>query len=426
VEHRFDPGLADSFFRRADKAILAALQKKRGGMSRGSKALAALEEWRIEAFGAQENPATSRGRIPGPTAIPSSKLIVVGANSVEPEEVCWLWPNRFPLGKLSLLGGDPGLGKSTVLIDIAARVTTGTVFPDGAPCERGGVVILSAEDGMADTIVPRLMAAGANRERVGIVRGVQGEKGVCEFILPDHLDQLRETVAEYDARLVMVDPLAAYLSAAVNSWRDHDARRALRPLADFAEGTGAAVIGNRHLTKGGGGKAIYRGGGSIAFSAAARAEFLIAEDPEDAERRIVAQVKANLAPPQPSMAYRLVATPSGVARVEWLGTSTHNANDLVAGFDDPAGRGALADAREFLLDALADGPMPVNTIQTNAKQAGHAWSTIRRAKESLKVRKHRMGFGPGGSWSWELPPPPRYEDEERAALAGEDACLSCT
>jgi hypothetical protein len=166
--------------------------------------------------------------------------VFVRASAVTPTTVDWLWHRRIPLRKLSLISGDPGLGKSTLLLDLAARVSTGTPMPDGAPVESGGVVILSAEDGEADTIVPRLIAAGADLARINILRGVRTERGVADVILPDHLPALREAVEDVEASLVIVDPFSAYLPGEVNSWRDADVRRALRPLSTFAESLGAA------------------------------------------------------------------------------------------------------------------------------------------------------------------------------------------
>jgi hypothetical protein len=290
------------------------------------------------------------------------------------------------------------------MLDFAARITKGRPMPDGAPTKTAGVVVMSAEDGIDDTIVPRLMAAGADLDRVDILQGIQAEHGIEELVLPDHLDAVRQAVKGVSASLVIVDPCTAYLTSTANSWRDHDVRRALRPLAAFAEEAGVAVISSRHMTKAEGGKATYRGGGSIAFTAMARAEFLVAEDPDDGQRRVFACIKANLAPKQPSLTYRLETTEGGVAKVVWGGTSQYTADDLVASMGDPSEKSALDHAKEFLRDELEDGPQPVTKVKGAAREAGIAHRTLDRARSALGVRAKRAGFGKGGAWVLELPP----------------------
>jgi hypothetical protein len=288
-------------------------------------------------------------------------------------------------------------------------------------------VVLTAEDGAADTVVPRLIAAGADLKQVGIVRGVRTEEGAAEFTLPDHVPELAVAVEEYAAGLVIVDPLMAYLASATNSWRDHDTRRALRPLAAFAEELEVTVVASRHLTKQPGGRAIYRGGGSIAFTGAARAEFLVATDPDDETRRIFAPIKANLAPPQPSLAFRLEEGDNGVVHMAWGAESHHTADSLVVGMDDSE-RGALDEAKQFLRDELGEGPRPVKQVTRAADDAGISRSTLKRAKHVLKVKSCRSGFGPGSAVFWDLPRRDRrdrgdrdYAAAERQAIEQEEA-----
>lgn len=323
--------------------------------------------------------------------------IVICAADVQPEPVTWLWQRRIPLGKLTLLSGDPGLGKSTLLLDLAARVSKETPMPDGSLPVQGGVVVLSAEDGAADTIVPRLNAAGADLKRIALLAGVRVDGRDEELILPDHLEAVRQAVSRYQALLVVVDPLNAYLTGAVNSWRDHDLRRALRPLAKLAEDTGVALIASRHLRKASGGPALYAGGGSIAFTAAARAEFLVARDPDDDERRVLAIVKSNLAAPQPSLTFRLESTPEAVARIVWGSASPYTANQLVTTIRDTDEQGAVAEAAEFLSEHLADGPKPSVWVEAAAEKVGIKQRTLDRARRLLAVGKRKRG-GRGGHW----------------------------
>ena len=331
------------------------------------------------------------------------EALYVRASEVQPVRVSWLWPLRIPLGKLTLITGDPELGKSTLLLDLAARITTGTMMPDGAPLPQvGGVVVLNAEDGEADTVVPRLRAAGADLERIVLLRGVRVEGQEHELILPDHLEAVRQAVAACQALMAIIDPLNAYLTGAINSWRDHDLRRALRPLARLAEELGVAVVASRHLNKANAGPALYRGGGSIAFTAAARAEFLVAADPDEPERRVVATIKANLAPHQPSLTFRLQGTDTGVARVVWGAASRYTANELVMPLGDAAEQDAAGLAVAWLKDALAEGARPSAEVEHAARADGIASRSLDRARSRLGVQARKVG-GRDGHWELYLP-----------------------
>jgi RecA-family ATPase len=202
-------------------------------------------------------------------------------SSVEPEEVSWLWPSWLALGKLALVDGDPGLGKSATTLDLAARVSAGKAFPDGSPCEPGGVVLLTAEDGLADTIRPRLDAAGADTSKILSLATVTDENGHERLLsIPEDLGLLEKGIRRVEARLVVVDPLMAFLSGETNSHRDQDVRRALAPLARLAERTGACVLVIRHLNKAAANNPLYRGGGSIGIIGAARMAFVVGKDPK--------------------------------------------------------------------------------------------------------------------------------------------------
>jgi RecA-family ATPase len=220
------------------------------------------------------------------------------ARDIEPEHVTWVWPGRLAAGKVSVFDGDPGLGKSTQTLDIAARISRGALLPGCATPSKGqGVVILSAEDGAADTIVPRLRAAAANLDRVFILQGVRSQDGNEDAVtLPGHLSVVEQAITDVDAALLIVDPLMAYLGADTNAHRDQDVRRALAPLAAMLERTSCAGLLIRHLNKGQAGSALYRGGGSIGIIGAARFGLLVARDPDDDEARILAPTKCNIGP----------------------------------------------------------------------------------------------------------------------------------
>jgi len=205
-------------------------------------------------------------------------------------------------------------------------------------------------------------------------------------------------VTEVGAALVVVDPLAAYLGGEVDGHRDQHVRRALHPLAALADRAGAAVVVIRHLRKSASADPLYRGGGSIGIVAAARSALLVARDPEDEHRRVLAPVKNNLSAPAPSLAWRLVAE-GDVARVAWEGESPHDARALLAVPADPQERTERDGAREWLEEALAGGAMPVRDLKREAAAAG-SWRTVERAKPAAGVEPLKSGWGTG--WLWRL------------------------
>jgi hypothetical protein len=223
----------------------------------------------------------------------------------------------------------------------------------------------------------------------------------------------------------------AFFGAEINAHRDQDVRRALHALKALAERTGAAVLVIRHLNKAGGTNPLYRGGGSIGILGAARAGLLVAPDPEDDTRRILAASKANLAPLPASLAYRIVGDElHDTARIVWQGTSAHKAADLLQlPHDDPEAP-AREEAEEFLRELLADGPMRTKDLQREARDAGIAWRTVERAKATLRVGAERIGKpGPKGdaAYYWALPvggptrgDPPRGGPTAEGVSAGHD------
>jgi hypothetical protein len=332
----------------------------------------------------------------------STGPVVRMASDVAPERVSWLWDGWLPGGKLVVLDGDPSLGKSTLSIDLASRITTGAHWPDGSQgCVPGGVVLASAEDGAADTTVPRLIAAGADLERVAIIDGVNGPQGIEPISLPEHVEEISQAAERVNAKLVVVDPLMAFLGAGTNSFRDQDVRRVLRPLSEMADRTGVTILIIRHLNKSTGGSALYRGGGSIGIIGAARLGLLVAPDPEDDTRRILAVSKSNLAAKPQSLSYELVSFGDhGAARIGWGDASEFGADELLA---HRPGRdaGAKEDAIEFLRDFLGNGPKFAAEVKFAAEQEGISERTLQRAKQGI-VTTQREGFGADGRFLWRL------------------------
>jgi RecA-family ATPase len=212
--------------------------------------------------------------------------------------VSWLWAGRIPLGVLSLLAGRPKLGKSTLAYELAAQLTTGELEGDLAATP-GNVLVVTFEDLIAETVVPRLCAAGADLSRGRTIEALEGDQRDL-VSLPGDVPRIAEAAAEFDVRLLIVDPLMAALAGGTDSHRDSQVRRVLAPLAKLAEERGLAVLTIMHLNKGQGADLIGRIGGSVAFTGAARSLLVFGADPQDPDgedgcMRVLAQ-RGNLAP----------------------------------------------------------------------------------------------------------------------------------
>lgn len=337
--------------------------------------------------------------------------VIVRLSDVTPEPVAWLWPGRIALGKLTLIAGDPGLGKSFLTLDMASRVSRGSAWPDapGVATTPGGVVLLSAEDGVADTIRPRLDAAGADVDRIVALEAVQsvGENGrdsARTFDLSCDLSALESAIQSVEGcRLVVIDPVTAYLGG-VDSHKNAEIRGLLAPLGAIAERHRVAVVAVTHLNKSGGGPAIYRAMGSLAFAAAARAAWAVSKDKDDPRRRLLLPIKNNIAPDTGGLAYRI--EPLGVdgcPAVEWEPDAVNvSADDALANVrDEGGGRTERDDAAEWLRDLLANGPRPARNVEGEARDAGYSIATVRRAKAAIGVVSRKPAFG--GPWEWTLP-----------------------
>jgi hypothetical protein len=327
-------------------------------------------------------------------------------NRIERAPVRWVWKNWIPLRKLTVLDGDPGLGKSTLLLDIAARVSRNGLMPDSSQsCGPGAALLLTAEDGLEDTVKPRLEAANADLNRVICMRWVGEGLGQRPPALPDDLPILENLCLREDVRLVVIDPFVAFLSRSVEATSDQCIRRALHLLARMAEKCDCAVVVLRHLTKGSSSKAIYRGGGSIGIIGAARSGLLVAADPSFPERRVLALTESNLAARPRSLSFQLREIATGCCTIEWLGGSELEADDLLgcqAGEDSTSRK----EAKAFLADFLQLGPRTYRDIKQAADTAGITKGTLQRAKRLLQVRSDRRRVGAGNLdciWVWLLP-----------------------
>jgi hypothetical protein len=248
---------------------------------------------------------------------------LVRMSDVEPRQVEWVWRNRLARGKLTLLVGDPGLGKSFITLDIASRISKGSKWPDcDESSPRGDVILMLAEDDLADTIRPRLDAAGADTTRIIALRGVtrrHGERNKhveTPFCLKSDIDVLEKTLRQNaDTKLIVIDPISSYLGD-TDSHNNAEIRAVLSPLVDLAMKYNVAVLAVSHLNKNSGGPAIYRSMGSLAFTAVARCALLVAKDNKDPRRRLLLPIKNNIAPDAYGSAYTIEDQGSG-AFVKW-------------------------------------------------------------------------------------------------------------
>ncbi len=338
-----------------------------------------------------------------PVTRPSAKLLTVCIADVEPEPITWLWREKIARGKITLISGDPGLGKSLITIAFASAVSNGSRWPvGGGNAPRGSVIMLSDEDAIADTIRPRLDAAGADCTKIHALQMVQeiteeGEVLNRGFSLATDVERLAALVEELDnVVLIEIDPISAYLGG-TDSHKNADVRALLSPLSDLAERFNIAVVVITHLNKGSG-SAMYRSIGSIAFTAAARAAWAVTKDKDDPTRRLMLPVKNNLGNDQSGMAYRVETASNGAPIVMWESDPVEiDINEALSSESDDF-RTERQEAKEWLDAELHNGPVAVKDLKASAGQAGHSWSTVKRAKKDLRVEAKKFAFR--GGWEW--------------------------
>ena len=308
-----------------------------------------------------------------------------------------------------MLAGHPGLGKSQVTSSMAAIVTTGGLWPvDRVHCEPGNVVFLSAEDDAEDTIRPRLEASGADLCKCCILDAVRDGDKERMFNLAADLPRLADMLRRIgDVAMIVIDPITAYLGA-TDSHKNAEIRALLAPLAELAAKYGAAIVCVSHLNKGGsGGDVLTRVMGSMAFVAAARAAFIVVKDEEDPRRRLLLPIKNNIGNDTTGLAFTIESRnlPGEIETscVSWEADPvTTTADEAMRPQGDPEERNALEEAKEFLTNLLADGPVSTRQVKADADGAGHSWASIRRAQTALKIEATKEGMK--GPWLWKLPP----------------------
>jgi putative DNA primase/helicase len=338
-----------------------------------------------------------------------NQVILVSGSDLTPEPVQWLWHEWLALGKLHILAGAPGQGKTTIAIAFAATITGAGRWPDGSRCDPGNVLIWSGEDDPADTLLPRLLAAGADRSRCHFVIGTRIQGEVQSFDPARDMAALElEAIRIGGIKLLIVDPVVS--AVAGDSHKNSEVRRALQPLVDLASRLDVAVLGISHFSKGGaGGDPATRVVGSIAFTAVARVVLVAAkvksEDSED--RRILARGKSNIGPDDGGFEYQIEqAVPLPGIQASYIawgqpveGSAQELFTDREGLFDIQLLKSAKGKAEEFLIDLLRTGPAPVKYIESQADAAGLAWRTVRRASDELRVQKSKLQDG----FYWSIP-----------------------
>lgn len=368
---------------------------------------------------------------PAPSPADES-LTVIRASDLKPEPIRWLWPGWLAQGKLHVLAGSPGTGKTTLAIALAAVVTSGGYWPDGSRAAAGNVLIWSGEDDPSDTLLPRVLAAEGVPNQTFFVANVKGDQGERSFDPARDVDLLDARVKQIgNVKLLIVDPIVN--AVAGDSHKNGEVRRALAPLVELAQRHDIAVLGISHFSKGTGGREpLERVTGSLAFGALARIVLVAAKGKSDGDSeiplRLFARAKSNIGPDDGGFEYLVENGPApgheGIETswVKWAGPIEGSARELLAAIEPEDGdeaHGALADAKAFLRDFLGDARKPVRDIQKAAIAAGHSWATVKRAKAQLRVQAAKTGMegaGPGSSLSKVLTKGRRCSTKKRGHL----------
>ena len=335
------------------------------------------------------------------------ELKLINMELVKVEQIEWLLYPFIPFGKVTIIQGDPGEGKTTMVLQIIAKLTRGEpillnkksqkeaqqdseenlkqeVLSQDKPIQPVNVIYHTAEDGLGDTIKPRLLAAGADCSRVLVIDDREQPLTMLDV-------RLEEAIMQTKARMVVLDPIQGFLGTDVDMHRANEIRPLMKRMAVLAEKYHCAIILIGHMNKNSNGKSSYRGLGSIDFQAAARSVLIVGRLKDEPETRVMCHVKSSLAPEGKSVAFRL----DKETGFQWIGEYDISADDLLSG--DARGQKSRI-AKEFLLDILADGGMAQKKIEEEASKQGIKKKTLRNAKQELEIDSVKRG----NQWFWIL------------------------
>lgn len=337
----------------------------------------------------------------------NNAVSLICGSLLRPQPIEWLWRHWLAAGKFHLLAGIPGQGKTTIALTLAATVTIGGVWPDGSRCTKGSAVIFSGEDDAADTLLPRIVAAGGDPSRVFFVQGTRIDGELVPFDPARDLLQLTRAIEQIgDVRLVVVDPVVSAVNG--DSHKNTEVRRALQPLVDLAASCGCAIVGITHFAKGGQGQdPAQRVVGSVAFSAVARVVIVAAKvrGEEGQDSRILARAKSNIGPDDGGFEYHLdqVQVMDGIeaSRIGWGQAVQGTARDLLTNpdedVDDDAGDAVSMLRAELVNDSWTEADKASSPLRA----AGFTKKQIWAASKKLGVIRQKGGMH--GGWYWRLP-----------------------
>jgi putative DNA primase/helicase len=339
-------------------------------------------------------------------------LVTVRASKVVMKPVQWLWKGFVPFGRITVIGGSPKMGKSTVSLSLAATTSRGGEWPDGSRCaEPLDVLIFSAEDERSDTIVPRLHAMGADLDYIEIAKHVNRKGRKEGFSLERDLPYLeRKLAANEDLGLVIIDPLVAFLGDKTDGFNEVKVRALLTPLTELVGKYGVAIICIMHFKKGREDTLMYQIGNSIAFTAQARANFVCLRDKDDKTHCVLLPLGGTSAKYDAGFRYAVEneTFQSGeywidTARIVWKERIEKTADEYREQQEEEQKRESKVDvATAFLRGVLSEGPRPQDDIEKSAESLGIRPKTLRRASEALGVEAVKKGFA-GGRWYWQMP-----------------------
>ena len=337
------------------------------------------------------------------------KGVLTCFSDIQPENIEWLWPGKIAKGKLTIISGDPGLGKSLLTTNIAACVSRGDLWPiENSHSPLGDVLLLSAEDDAADTIRPRLDDAKADCSRIHILKSIEeldgsGEKVQSTFSFKRDIITLEETlIGMPQCQLIIIDPVSAYLDGTDGN-SNSDIRGLLAPLSELAGKYKVAVLLVSHLNKGGnGGSAIYRTMGSLAFTAAVRAAYIVTKDANSPERRLWMPVKNNISKDYSGLAYTVVEADNGTALLKWEpNVVAMTADEALMPTKSNDEKTQLDWAIDFLKDLLQEGSIDTKKVFSEARILRISDKTLLRAREKMGIKTRKKGFNDG--WEWYFP-----------------------
>ena len=323
-----------------------------------------------------------------PKEIPKS-VHMICMNDVEQTEVDWLWYPYIPFGKLTIVQGNPGEGKTFFAMQLAAACTNQKFLPDMEPFEPFNMIFQTAEDGLGDTVKPRLVSSGADLQRVLVIDDAENPLTLAD-------DRIEKAIRENNAKLMVIDPLQAFLGANVDMNRANEVRPVFRKLADIAQSTGCAIVMIGHLNKASGAQSTYRGLGSIDIAAVVRSILFVGKVKDDPTTRVIVHEKSSLAPPGKALAFSL----GDQKGFRWIGAYDISAEDLLAGGEGTKTELKQEQAVKLIYELLSDGrEVSVAELNKEAIERGISERTVRMVRNSMKDKLESVRRGKDW-WIW--------------------------